>query len=186
MRILGVSGTVSFTRLKGINYNLQMQWRSWKHIIYLDPAFLRSKTCLCQRRMNWDWRLPHGFGYKTAHFVVILHSSVMMPVAASGQKLCMHQHMYTVIFWQALTPIHAQQDYTQTMTIHSQHTTSLHTLHNGAMAANDSSAFSALNPPPATLALEMKCLNCWMFMRVMCSTVTSASPCMHRVPLKAN
>ncbi len=103
----------------------------------------------------------------------------MMPVAASGQKLCMHQHMYTVIFWQALTPIHAQQDYTQTMTIHSQHTTSLHTLHNGAMAANDSSAFSALNPPPATLALEMKCLNCWMFMRVMCSTVTSASPCMH-------
>ena len=55
-----------------------------------------------------------------------------------------------------------------------------HTRHRGAMAANDSSAFSAPKPPPATLALEMKWRNCWMFMRVMCSTVTSASPCWQR------
>ena len=51
------------------------------------------------------------------------------------------------------------------------------TRHSGAMTANDSSAFSAPKPPPATFRLEMKCLNCWMFMRVMWSTVTSASPC---------
>lgn len=70
---------------------------------------------------------------------------------------------------------------TCTARLYAQHgNTRLHTLHNGAMAANDSSAFSAPNPPPATLAFEMKCLNCWMFIRVMCSTVTSASPCMHR------
>ena len=88
-------------------------------------------------------------------------------------------HVQGQWFWHALTHIHAQQGYMHDMTTCNQHTTRFHTRHNGAMAAKDSSAFSALNPPPATLALEMKCLNCWMFMRIMCSTVTSASPCTH-------
>lgn len=55
----------------------------------LDLAF-EIRSYLCQHRIKLDRRLPHGFGDNTAHVVVILHWSVMILVAAFGDKLCMH------------------------------------------------------------------------------------------------